>query len=327
MKLKAEILSSAFFEKWNSFVNISPQGSIFNLSWYLNSLKLDFKILVVFDSNRKIIGGIVLVKNEINFFSNPIFVKHLGVLFANDSIKHKENSLRYKISILLIEQLKKYKTFNYYFHPKYFNWIPFYWCGFSQETRYTYQLDLTKSSDVIYSFFHEKLRNDIKNAVNSDIKIIESPNLNLFYSTINKTFLRQGSKAPFSKEKLISFIEQINVYSSFTSFAALDNDNNTIAVCGYVFFNKKSYLILNGIDISSNIRGANALMIFESMKLLQDRGITVFDFEGSMLPGIEQFYRRFGGELVPYMRIYNDNFINYFTPKLKKLYKKIRYGR
>lgn len=327
MELKVEILDTLHYQEWNNFVKVSPQGSVFNLSWYLDCLNLDFKVLIVSDNSSKIFAGIVIVKNEIRTFSNPIFVKHLGILFKNDSLRHKDNALRYKLSTLLIVELKKYKTFDYFFHPKFLNWIPFYWNGFAQETRYTYQTDLTKSSDLIYSSFHEKLRNDIKNAVNNDIKVVTNPNINLFYSTINKTFLRQGSKAPFSKEKLINFIKKMNVHSSFMSFAAVDNDDNIIAVCGYVFSQNTSYLILNGIDIDKNTRGANALMIFESMKLLKEKGITIFDFEGSMLPGVEQFYRRFGAELVPYMRIWNDNFINYSKSKLKRIYKKFRYGR
>ena len=94
-----------------------------------------------------------------------------------------------------------------------------------------------------------------------------------------------------------------------------------------MFYKQTSYLILNGIDIDNNIRGANALMIHESIKLLKSEGVEIFDFEGSMLPGVEQFYRRFGGKLVPYMRIWNDNFFNYSKSKFKKIYKKIRYGR
>jgi len=67
-------------------------------------------------------------------------------------------------------------------------------------------------------------------------------------------------------------------------------------------------------------------MLLESIKYFQGK-CELYDFEGSMLPGVEQFYRRFGGELTPYYRIWNDNFFNYTKSKAKKIYKKLRYGR
>lgn len=327
MQLSLKVLEFDEYDKWNDFVNKSPQGSIFNLTWYLSTLNLKFDIVSVVDEKNKIYTGIVLVKNEIKTFSNPTFVKYLGLLFENDSKSLKEISLRYKISNILILHLKKIKTFDYYFHPTYDNWIPFSWMGFSQQTRYTYHLNLNLSIDEIYINYHSKMKNDIKNAINKNIRIIYFVENNKFYDVINKTFLRQGGKAPFSKKKILDFISHLEQKDCFSSFGAIDENNNLLAVCGCVYHNKTSHLILNGIDSTKSVRGANALMIHESIKYLKTKGILTYDFEGSMLNGVEQFYRRFGGNLVPYMKIWNDNFLNYSKSKLKKIYKKFKYGR
>jgi hypothetical protein len=39
------------------------------------------------------------------------------------------------------------------------------------------------------------------------------------------------------------------------------------------------------------------------MKELRKRGVGVFDFEGSMVPSIETFFRGFGGTIVPFYQI------------------------
>jgi len=151
-------------------------------------------------------------------------------------------------------------------------------------------------------------------------------NFNTLYDVVNNTFLRQGSKAPFNKKKLQHFIEMLIVEKRFVSFAALNNIDEVISVCGIIYDKNSSYLILNGIDIEKQVRGANALMIYETIKYFKNK-CQVYDFEGSMLPSVEQFYRRFGGDLTPYMRIWNDNLFNYIMFKAKRMFKKIKYGR
>ena len=49
------------YKKWNEFVDISPEGSIYGKTWYLDALKINYKILIVENSNS-IIGGIVLTQ-------------------------------------------------------------------------------------------------------------------------------------------------------------------------------------------------------------------------------------------------------------------------
>lgn len=312
---------------WNSLVQNSPQGSIFSESWYLDALKVDYKILCVIDKADNILAGIILAKNQINTYSNPMLDKYLGVIIKGENaLSHKTISKQYKVVELLSKELIKYKSFDYYFHPQYKNWIPFYWNGFAQQTRYTYRINLSLEIKEIQGKFHGNLKNDIRNAIKSNIHIYKNTEFDVFFNIINKTFLRQGSNAPFNRVKLKSFIKELTLKRRFVSFKALNQDGDTIAVCGLINEEKSSYLILNGIDNDKLIRGANALMILEAIKYFQGKS-NYFDFEGSMLPGVEQFYRRFGGELVPYYRIWNDNLFNYMKTLIKKTYKKLRYGR
>jgi hypothetical protein len=43
--------------------------------------------------------------------------------------------------------------------------------------------------------------------------------------------------------------------------------------------------------------------MWESVKHAKDLGLRYFDFEGSMVPQIETYFRGFGGRLTPYYRI------------------------
>jgi len=326
--MKKKYLEKDEYHLWDDFVKQSLQGSIFSYTWYLNALAVKYTILCVFDKNESIFAGIILAKNHINTYSNPMLDKYLGVLFKQEeTLSQKIISRQYKAMELLAKELKRYQSFDYYFHPEFKNWIPFYWNGFAQQTRYTYQINLTQEIDELHKKFHGNLKNDIKNAIKLGVSIKRDIEFEGVYSIVEKTFRRQGSKAPFDKLKLKDFISKLNSEKSLVSFGAFDSNDFLISVCGLVFDEKASYLLLNGIDINKQIRGANALMIFEAIKFIKKKNIPKFDFEGSMLPGVEQFYRRFGGDLMPYFQIWNDNFFNYFKTKAKKTYKRFRYGR
>jgi len=45
------------------------------------------------------------------------------------------------------------------------------------------------------------------------------------------------------------------------------------------------------------------MAIVEAIKHSKELGISKFDFEGSMLPEVEKYFRGFGGNLVPYYSI------------------------
>ena len=49
----------------------------------------------------------------------------------------------------------------------------------------------------------------------------------------------------------------------------------------------------------------------------------VFDFEGSMIPQIEKYFRGFGGELTPYFVLQKNNWMGSTMLKLRKLIKNL----
>lgn len=322
-------LAKNHYNDWNNFVEHSNQGSLFSKTWYLDALQIDYKILVIEDKHS-IKAGIVLAKNEINTYANPMLDKYLGILFLSDNApKHKKDSNEYKYMDMLAKELKRFKSFDYYFHPKFENWIPLSWQGFTQQTRYTYRINNKKNSlEEIYNNFHKKAIKENINYAEKKMNIVIKKDIpfEILWDLVNKTFLRQGSKSPFNKKKLEHYIDTLKEKKLFISLGAFDSTDTCVAAGAWIYEEKSSYFLLNGIDIKNMPRGANTYLIYEGIKYFHDK-CDYFDFEGSMLPGVEPLYRKFGGELTPYMRIWNDNFFNYTKTKAKKLYKKMRYGR
>ncbi|HRR40785.1 MAG TPA: hypothetical protein P5244_06085, partial [Syntrophales bacterium] len=65
----------------------------------------------------------------------------------------------------LIEQLPRFDLFQQNFHYSITNWLPFYWKGFQQTTRYTYRLHDLSNLDAVWTGVRENIRTEIRKAI------------------------------------------------------------------------------------------------------------------------------------------------------------------
>jgi len=56
--------------------------------------------------------------------------------------------------------------------------------------------------------------------------------------------------------------------------------------------------------------------MWQSILLAREKGLKTFDFEGSMIPEVEKYFREFGGTLIPY-------YVAYKAPTALKLILKL----
>jgi lipid II:glycine glycyltransferase (peptidoglycan interpeptide bridge formation enzyme) len=63
------------------------------------------------------------------------------------------------------------------------------------------------------------------------------------------------------------------------------------------------YYLVGALDKNVKAKNAGAICLHDSIVRAQEKGIKVFDFEGSSIPAIESFFRSFGGELTHYFNI------------------------
>jgi hypothetical protein len=112
-------------------------------------------------------------------------------------------------------------------------------------------------------------------------------------------------------EQLLSKFNAMNTPSAFTVIAESGQYQAFCAIVDRVCY----YLV------SSNAKSDNALSACGVKFCIEEsfrRGSTSFDFEGSMIPEIEVFFRSFGGDLLPYFSIEGGRGVVYSLRKLIK---------
>ena len=85
-----------------------------------------------------------------------------------------------------------------------------------------------------------------------------------------------------------------------------------------VFDANTCYYLLAGVNKNSGIQGVNNLLVQKSIEKAKNLGCKTFDFEGSMIKGVEKFFRSFGPELVPYYTVNKASLLLEVLLKLKK---------
>jgi len=233
----------------------------------------------------------------------PDFTQTLGVWLAPTNAKYSKRVGQEKeIISSLIDSLPKHQVFFQSFHHSFVNWMPFYFRGFEQTTKYSYVIEDLSDTDRIWKEMSSAVRRDVRMAEKT-LSIVEDISDGQFYDVICKTYQRQGMAVPFSRERFSSFTEKVIARGAGKMFGAVDNQKRIHAVVFLVWDKNCAYYLIGGGDPELRHSGGATLCIWEAIKF-SSTVTKAFDFEGSMVEGIERFFRGFGGKQKPYFRIY-----------------------
>jgi len=280
-------------------------GTIFDR---YNWLRLFNNILIfgIYDEGNNLIGGFHLYKEKrfaIKIYRNAPFTPYNGPFIKNDAKLPVRIANKNREILLLISEYFdkiKYSVISVSLGRNINDTMPFIWRKYKVVPRYTYIIDLNNSIEQIYNNISSEKRNHIIKAKSDNAEVRQVFNYNIVKALVLKTFSRQKVKI---NEKYLDKIlfEFANKKNSF-AFATYVEEQ-PVSAAFYIFDATTAYCLLSGYDHGKKHRGAGVLEKWEAIKYSKDRGLKYFDFEGSMIPGIEEFFRSFGGILTPYFRI------------------------
>ncbi len=259
--------------------------------------------------DNKVIGAWPYYKKKkfgLTTLTQPMLTPYLGPYILTNSEQKNASKLSFEKKVLyeLINGLPKVHREVYHGHPRWTNWKPLHWKGYQQSTRYTYHIDLTQEIQDVFQSFTDKTRNIIKIA---DSKFSVEPNSDsdVMYALVESTFQKQGLQVPYNKlyfKTLHKYFEKENSYKSFVAYDSMDYTKKSVAGVYMTFDSDTAYLMLTG-RVGPEAGGAVSSLIWKCIKQAKEMGKTTFDFEGSMIEGVDSFFRSFGGSHVPYHRI------------------------
>ena len=279
-------------QRWNDTLDQSHNRLIYATSWYLDIVSPDWEALVE-DDYKSIMPLPAKKKYGIPYLIQPKFVQQLGIFSPN------------QINTDLVTD---------YLHtiPHKFVWQCFHWNsknplnGFhGVNVRLNYELSLLHNYDSIFCNYNENTQRNIAKANKSGYQVVKMND----FCGFHELYKRYSRHAP--NETSIYQLQQIidASLSKRMGLIMVARNLKMEVVAGAFFLTAFDRIIyLTSFVTDEGYSNSAMFLIMDEMIKRYSSGLSVFDFEGSMIPGIARFFEGFGGVKTAYFE-YNKRVI------------------
>lgn len=291
---------------------------IFFQAWWLDSIcgKENWTALIQYGHNNRVDGiWPIPISNAYGFevTRHPPLTPFLGIkIFMPKDIDKtaSRQKFRQNVSEALIEQFKSLKLsfFNQHFHEENNDLQNLFWNGFKQQVFNRYIINSLKKENLLQSFDGD-IRTNIKKA-NSIASCGHENTCAELYGILSESFSSSSQTIPYSKETLENLLENI-IQRTPSKLIVAKVEDKTVGACLILIDSDTAYLNCLGVKSSFRNSGISSLLIWEGMQFAKEYAER-FDFSGSMIPSISNFFRGFGGEKVNYNNVkwYKNKFLS-----------------
>ncbi len=310
-------------EDYGSFLNNLPPEkiSVFNQVSWIDLYGDSLKVYGCFEKGNRCIAVFFVVseiQSRVSMLKTPPYIPHCGLIHnnsASNAAKKMSNEKKVLAEIADFLSSRKEKITFLAFPPEFIDMQPFLWKKFKVTPQYTYQMSLGTSEADIEKRMSPERRNDVKRAIKEGISAERILDMVQVEKLIEKTFGRKKKDydASFIHKILFDFSNEENSAAFLSS-----KDGVPMAASFFIHNGDKAYYLLGGYDHEKGHAAAGALALSTGIKWCRENGIKTFDFEGSMLPEVERYFRGFGPDLTSYYLVHKASKALEIALKFKK---------
>lgn len=284
-----------------------PDFPVFMQHWYLDAVCAGGQWDAVVVRKREQIVGVLPYfykqKGPFRYVTMPLLGRFMGPYLLPEWRAPMKATALLKA---LEAALPRFWVFSQDFNYTADNWLPFYWKKYRQTTRYSYVLDLRQSLETLRDNLAADYRNQKIPKAQRLMELRETPMQPADFLQIHdRSYTRQGLKAPVS----IAFLEKLDAalvaHGQRTILSVCNRETGEIAAVAYLIWDQqRAYYLMAGEDAAQRNSGAGILLAWEAICYAKNTlQVPVFDFAGSMQPGIERVRRQFGAVQEMYLRV------------------------
>lgn len=323
MKAEYRIHTQILRDEWDEFILSSPQGMLYALSGYMDAAapdwqaiecRLDGKLIAVMPLN-------IQKKWLWKYSLQPQFSQFWGIYFGPQTqhlSAYKEYSLKRKIVMAVLDALPSdIRWFVHGFAPEFDYPLPFHWKGYSLGTRYTYRLDLKPELGQLEAEMGRDTKYDLKKAQKWSEMISKADDAGVLLKLVaenekeGRSLLGKGGEEKL--RKVCDFLLQEKLGSVWI---AGEPGAEVAAILTGTAAGKTAYL-MSAVRPDERNSGVMSVLLWHAITQSKLSGSVLFDFEGSMMEGIEAFFRGFAPRPVPYLQI-SKNTLPFLLRWIKK---------
>lgn len=286
---------------WDDLNRRSPQRSVFCSSWWLRASCGSPQVLGLFERGRLVAGMPLYFERKfgIKICRMPKLTPVWGVVIEPFMQSGTNAAAReFDIARQFAGYVSTIRIFEQKFHPAQQNWLPFYWNGLVQTSRITYVIENPRDCDQMWMNLSQSTRSAIRKAKGLGLTVLTGT-VDDVWEMVKATFQLHGKAVGYTREYLDRLNRAAVERNQGANLAVRDKAGNLMAAAFMVWDSERAYGLVSGANAKGRNLGASSLLEWEMIKA-SAQFARVFDLEGSMLEGVERFYRNFGGKRIAY---------------------------
>lgn len=281
-----------------------PSHCLFQDPWWLNAVAPEqWREAKVIENGRVVARMPYLVRERrgVGVSAMPPLTQTLGPWIEPVEGEARRLSRETRLIAEVFDQLPEFDVFSQNWHHCQRNFLPAYWRGYEAMVRYTYVIEDLSDLDAVFSGFRSRARGAVRKAARQ-LAVRESEDIDELLGVIRLTFQRQSLQLPFERELVNRIDRACRARNASRILIAEDAKGRIHAGMLLVFDDRAAYNLMLGADPALRDSGGQSLLIWEALQRASQLSST-FDFEGSMLKGVENFNRSFGPKQVQYLSL------------------------
>jgi len=305
-------------EVWNDFVAASPQQYLYYYTWYLDAACPGWHAIVVEENGRwvAVMPLPLRKKGGVMYAFQPPLTQFLGIIFCPaPMVRHSYYGFLKNATQKAIEALPPMAAFDMNLHPEIDYFLPFFWNKFTVQARFTYLLPLDGDFQSLQKNFSHNVARAVKKSQKNSVAVSLASDETILLGLLRK----EGIFDEMYGAAFTRVWKEIRRRGNGFILHATDPEGKVFSAVAFILDGERAILYASVSDRDRKSSGANALVVSEAIRrCCEYDGIRWLDCEGSMLEGVEQYFRSFN----PVAKVYlNVKRLKY--PLLYKLYRKL----
>lgn len=305
-----QVLPPDEHQRWDDFVNSCADGTLFHCTWWYRAWGMEPIVHVLADHQGQIQAGIcyatgrwLLTKGIVR----PPCTPRNGPLFRPSAKqgRHAQNTHVKSAMLAALGCLPRLGAYDFMLRPCDHDVLPFLWNGFETAVRYTYVVPCAEQAtwqQHASKTQQQQLRSAARRAAEEGYAVVEAPSLDEVLPLLQQTADYKGYGLARIAARMPVWWQAVLARGAGRAYLLRDGQGRACSAALMVHDRCSAYYLAGGMRRDLR-KGSfiNTLLIQRMLRDAHAAGLD-FDFEGSVLPGVEGFMRSFGGELRPLYR-------------------------
>lgn len=292
---------------------------VFLQYWWLDEVCPAWDVAIV--KKGDLVAGVwpyaIEQKAGISLLRTPKLTPYLGpyIFFPSDIKESNRDAFEHETIEALLKQLPSAKVWNISLQPGFKQAGLMKAHGLASVVRQTFLIDISVGEATVFANMKDSLRRNIRNA-EKELVVVKDPSaIASLYQFQKQTLSDKGAHQAYSSQDMQQLFNACHDKNAGAMWVAKSGDK-VLAIVWNVWDEERSYYFMGAQNPAEDSNKAKSLLLWHAIKEAVNRGNKIFDMEGSMDPGVERFFRGFGGQRELYMVVSKNESLMW---KLKQL--------